>query len=57
MKDRLIKKYGTLRKCSAETNIGYYRLSHLVNGYVAPKPEEIKVLGITKSELEGMRKK
>lgn len=54
LKDRLIKKYGTLRKCSTETKIGYYRLSHIVNGYVKPKPEEIKALGITKAELEGM---
>lgn len=57
MKARLIKQYGTLRKCSVATGIGYYRLSNLVNGYVIPREEEIKILGITKNELKEIQPK
>ena len=52
MKERLIKKYGTLRRCSVETKINYYRLSNIVNGYIRPKDTEIKLLGITEKELK-----
>lgn len=52
MKDRLIKEYGTLRKCSVQTKINYYRLSNIVNGYIKPKPTELKVLKITDKELK-----
>ena len=52
MKERLIKEYGTLRKCSVQNKINYYRLSQIVNGYIKPKPEEVESLGITAKELK-----
>lgn len=52
MKERLIKKYGTLRRCSIDTKINYYRLSNIVNGYITPKDKEKTLLGITEKELK-----
>lgn len=52
MKDKLQRLYGSLRKCSAQTGINYYRLSHIVNGYIEPKPDEIKILNITPAEIK-----
>jgi hypothetical protein len=52
MKERLIRKYGTLRRCAVETKINYYRLSNIVNGYIRPKDTEMKLLGITQVELK-----
>lgn len=52
MKDRLQKAYGSLRKCAIQTGINYYRLSHIVNGYIKPKPDEVSALKITPAELK-----
>ena len=52
MKERLKKEYGTLRVCSKKTGVNYYRLSSIINGWVVPKPEEVKLLKITPKELK-----
>lgn len=57
MKDRLQKEYGSLRKCSIQTGINYYRLSHIVNGYIEPKKEEVSTLKLTAVELKAAKVK
>jgi hypothetical protein len=54
MKERLQQQYGSLRKCAVETGINYYRISQMVNGYVKPKPAEVKALAIKDSELKAL---
>ncbi|NDC22625.1 MAG: hypothetical protein EBZ49_00620 [Proteobacteria bacterium] len=51
MKERLKKKYGTLRVAAAKLGINYYRLCNITSGWIVPKPEEAKKIGITASEF------
>ena len=57
MKDRLKKQYGSLRMASLKTNINYYRLSQIVNGWISPTDEEIKKLEITPKEIKDVTRK
>jgi len=51
MKERLKTTYGSLRMAANKLNINYYRLSHIVNGWVTPTEDEVKKLEITPKEL------
>jgi hypothetical protein len=55
MKERLKKKYGTLRNAAATCQINYYRLVNITSGWIQPKPEETKLLGITAAEVRNAR--
>ena len=50
IKDKLIGRYGTLRKASKETKINYYRLSQIVNGWLIPTLAEVKTLDISETD-------
>lgn len=52
LKEKLIKRYGTLRMASKESGINYYRISQIVNGWITPKPEELVALGVPKRDVK-----
>ena len=55
LKQAIIKRFRTLRLASVNLKINYYRVSHIVNGWIAPHSDEIKriekALGMSAKEL------
>ena len=51
-KTRLQETSGSLRAVAKEFGINYHRLANGLNGWVKLKPEEIKMLGLTKEEIK-----
>jgi hypothetical protein len=52
IKEKIKKRYGTLRFAAQETGINYYRLSQIVNGWIIPKPAELRLLSLTQRDLK-----
>ena len=51
LKEKIKKRFGTMRSAAVETGINYYRLSQFVNGWVVLKPDEVKSLGLLPKDL------
>ena len=52
MKEKLKARFGSMRMAAVRTGINYYRLSQIANGWVKPKPEEIKALKLSEKDIK-----